>query len=125
MPKLERPWHVLAVQDARAASLYFQEKLGFRETLAVGDNDWRFVARDECTLMLGTCPDDLPAQETGCHSYFAYWHVDDVDALHAEWQASGALLTSAPEDKEWGMREFTLRTPEGHRITVGQELPAS
>jgi len=25
-------------------------------------------------------------------------------------------------DKPWGMREFGVRTPDGHRIMFGQEL---
>lgn len=28
-------------------------------------------------------------------------------------------MTSKPEDKPWGLREFGLRTPDGHRITCG------
>ena len=122
MPDPNRPWHVLAVESAAVTSLYFQEKCGFEEFRAVGENDWRFLRRNDCFLMLGTCAGETPAGETGNHSYFAYWHADDVDALHQEWLEKGALIDARPVSKPWGMREFGLRTPDGHRIVVGQEI---
>jgi hypothetical protein len=27
-------------------------------------------------------------------------------------------------DQPWGMREFSIVTPDGHRIAFGEELPA-
>ena len=35
---------------------------------------------------------------------------------------SGADVTMRLADKPWNMREFGLRTPEGHRIMVGKVL---
>jgi len=32
------------------------------------------------------------------------------------------MVTSAPMNKPWGLREFTMKTPDGHRITCGQTL---
>jgi hypothetical protein len=28
-----------------------------------------------------------------------------------------------PSTKPWGMREFTIRTPDGHRMTFGAAIP--
>jgi len=36
--------------------------------------------------------------------------------------ARGALVSSQPTDKPWGLREFGLTTPDGHRIVCGEEL---
>jgi hypothetical protein len=30
-----------------------------------------------------------------------------------------APMLTAPDTKPWGMREFALRTPDGHRMTFG------
>jgi uncharacterized glyoxalase superfamily protein PhnB len=48
--------------------------------------------------------------------------VDDVAAYHERAVASGAELVKPLRDEPWGMREFALRTVDGHRIMVGQEL---
>jgi hypothetical protein len=31
-------------------------------------------------------------------------------------------LRTAIEDKSWGMREFALRTVDGHRIMIGHSI---
>ncbi|CAN7671128.1 VOC family protein [Variovorax paradoxus] len=49
-------------------------------------------------------------------------HVDDVDALYEEFVRRGALIKQAPADKPHGMREFSVTTPDGHRLMIGQDL---
>ncbi|WP_018906058.1 VOC family protein [Variovorax paradoxus] len=49
-------------------------------------------------------------------------HVDDVDALYEEFVRCGALIKQAPADKPHGMREFSVATPDGHRLMIGQDL---
>jgi uncharacterized glyoxalase superfamily protein PhnB len=74
--------------------------------------------------MLGECPDEKPASELGDHSYFAYLLVEGLDQLYQEIAARGAREISAPENKPWGLREFGIRTPDGHRITFGEPISA-
>jgi uncharacterized glyoxalase superfamily protein PhnB len=73
-------------------------------------------------MMLGHCPDALAPHEIGDHSYCAYITVDDVDALHREFDAKGALILGSPESKPWGKREMAVATPDGHRIMFAQSL---
>jgi uncharacterized glyoxalase superfamily protein PhnB len=98
--------------------------LGFRIVADHSSDGWIFVARENCMIMLGECPDDKPAGDLGCHSYFAYLHVADADCYYNDLKAKGADLLSPIEDKPWGMREFGLRTIDGHRITIGRSLTA-
>ena len=72
--------------------------------------------------MLGECPDEKPASDLGNHSYIAYLYVDGIDQYYEEIAAKGALVTSAPQNKPWGLREFGLSTPDGHRITCGEPI---
>jgi uncharacterized glyoxalase superfamily protein PhnB len=73
--------------------------------------------------MLGECSDALWARETGDHSYFAYALVENVDKLFEEFEANGADIIRRPMDQPWGLREFAVATPDGHRITFGQQIP--
>ncbi len=95
--------------------------LGF-EREPVEAEGWNFLTRDNFGVMLGECPDERPAAELGNHSYFAYLYVDGVDQLYEEVAARGAEILSAPADKPWGLREFGLRTPDGHRIMCGEPV---
>ena len=60
--------------------------------------------------------------ELGDHSYYDYITVTDVDALYAEYRRAGAEFTQPLKSKPWGMREFGIRTIDGHRLMFGQEL---
>ena len=111
--------HVLAVRDLERSKQFYADVLGF-EDLNVPAPGWCFMQRDACQLQLGECPDALPAAETGEHSYFAYLYVEDAAALFAQAEAGGAEIIKPLQDEPWGMREFALRTPDGHRIMVGE-----
>lgn len=47
--------------------------------------------------------------------------MDDVAAYHARVVAAGTEIVKALKSEPWGMREFGLRTVDGHRIMIGQE----
>lgn len=83
---------------------------------------WTFLSRGSFRLMLGECADTAPTHETADHSYFAYVTVDGVDQFYDEVLGNGASLMQGLADKPWGMRDFGVRTPDGHRIMFGQEL---
>lgn len=110
---------VLAVRDLSASTHYYMDVLGFTRDPIDADG-WSFLTRDSFRVMLGECSDATPASALGDHSYFAYWNIEGVDEFYREITARGALVTSAPADKPWGLREFGLRTPDGHRITCGE-----
>jgi hypothetical protein len=94
-----RPYaYVLAVPDLPRTVRYFETALGFSLDWADGTN-WQALARDGVRVMIGHCPDALPPAETGDHSYFAYLHADDVDALHAEFLQRGAITRQLPTDR--------------------------
>lgn len=48
--------------------------------------------------------------------------MDGLDDLHAQLSARGVQIVSPPRDQPWEMREFGIRTPDGHRIMFGQPI---
>jgi predicted enzyme related to lactoylglutathione lyase len=118
---IQRTHYVLAVRDLEKSAAYYRDVMGF-EVREIGDPGWRMFVRDGCRIMAGECRDTLPARELGDHSYFAYFIVDDVDACHAAVVAKGADLVKPLRTEPWGLREFGLRTIDGHRIMIGQEM---
>ena len=121
MPQLINARFVLAVRDLALSTRYYTEVLGFQRD-PIDAHGWSFLSRGAVRLMLGECVDERPASELANHSYFAYWNVEGIDDLYREFAANGALLTSPPTDKPWGLREFHLTTPDGHRIVCGQPI---
>ena len=115
---------VLAVRDLATSTRFYQDVLGFRRDFGDGSDGWSFLSRGAFRVMLGECPDEAPAASLGNHSWYAYVTVAGVDALHAEVAGRGAEILSSPATKPWGLREFSLRTPDGHRITFGEPVAA-
>lgn len=111
---------VIAVPSLAASSKWYRDVLGF-EILEIGDPGWRMYVRDETRIMAGECADALPPADLGDHSYFAYFVVEDAQSYFDEVSARGAEILKPIRDEPWGMREFSLRTADGHRIMVGQE----
>ncbi|MBA2708023.1 MAG: VOC family protein [Gemmatimonadaceae bacterium] len=116
---------VLAVRDLAISTRFYMEVLGFQRDFGDGSDGWSFLSRDGFRIMLGECRDATPAGELGDHSWFVYLTVDAVDRLHDEVVRGGAEILSVPATKPWGLREFTLRTPDGHRIVFGEPVPAA
>lgn len=120
MADLTRIRCVLAVQDLGRSVDYYTRVLGMAiDFTAPG---WVFLSRGSMRVMLGECADAMPAHETGDHSYFVYVTVEGIDELYGELVGNGATFTQKLADKPWGMREFGVRTPDGHRIMFGQEI---
>jgi uncharacterized glyoxalase superfamily protein PhnB len=121
MPQIINSRSVLAVRDLAVSTRYYVDVLGFNQDPIHADG-WSFLSRDAFHMMLGECPDERPAGELANHSYFVYWNVEGIDDLFLEFQTKGALVTSHPMTKPWGMREFGLSTPDGHRIVCGEVI---
>jgi uncharacterized glyoxalase superfamily protein PhnB len=119
MPHILQNHYVLAVHDLRANAEFFA-KLGFR--VVNEPSGWVFLQRDNCMIMLGDCRTSIPASELGDHNYFAYLLVSDVDEFFAEVKENGVPIHHSLDEKPWGMKEFGVKSPEGHRIMIGAVL---
>ena len=120
MPAILENHYVLAVHNVKTSAQFYVNTLGFR--IVSEPPGWIFVRKDNCTIMLGECPNDMHPSELGCHNYFAYLRVDDVDAYHDRIRRAGVQSLDGVADKPCGMREFGIRTPDGHRIMIGQTI---
>ena len=121
MPSVLRARSVLAVQDLERATRFYVDVLGFGED-PISAPGWSFLSKGQFLLMLGECPDEVPATDIGNHSWFVHLLVDDVDTYYHEVRSRGAAVVSAPANRPYGLREFILQTPDGHRLVIGQSI---
>lgn len=95
---------------------YDQEALGFRLAWQTTDGKLSALASGSIELLLlvpwdGDGPP--PAQS-------AYVYVEDPDSLCAEYQQAGATIVDAVASRPYGMRDFVVSDPDGHRFTLGR-----
>ena len=59
------------------------------------------------------------ASPTSTSGNIGLWlQVRDVDAVERELEEAGAQIVEGPANKPWGLREMTVRDPDGLRIVI-------
>lgn len=114
---------VLPVPDVAAAAQWFCRVLGFdldflhgepavHGRVKLGDRSWG----DPIYIHLSLAEGEIrPCGQTRLHV------GRDIDGLHAHAVAAGAAVLQTPVDQPWGLREFVLQAPGGHRLVLGGE----
>lgn len=130
MPR-EPAWRVapiLGVRDVRAAVSYYTDSLGFElpgEVFqGVGDEGgvYAIVWRGGSSIHFQIRRGEIPARERESIESDAYVFVDDADALFEEYTSRGVKIFRKLQDEPYGLRDFTIEDPFGHRIVFGAEL---
>jgi predicted enzyme related to lactoylglutathione lyase len=96
----------------KASLQYYVEVLGFRNA-DWGTEDFTTVNRDGAGIYL--CRGGQ-----GCSGTWAWIGVEDVQALYAEYQASGAKIHHAPRNYPWAL-EMHVEDTDGHVLRFGSE----
>ncbi len=111
--KFDKAIPILYSTDVSASIRYFTEQLKF-------ENKWEWdtpatfggVSRDEVEIFF--CKNN---QGNAC-TWLAVV-VDNVDEYYDLIKSTGAIILSAPDSKEWNMREMLVECPDGHIIRFG------
>ncbi len=110
-----QPVPELPVHDVRKAQAYYRDRLGFE--IAWHNEGGRIgaVAQGNCAIFLR----EVEGQITPCvHWVFA----EDLDGTFAALEAQGAEIVGPPEDKPWGLRQFTVKDLHGHVYHFHRDL---
>ena len=101
----------LPVRDVGEAQRYFRDVLGFEIAWTRGEA-FGSVQGGKTEIFLTRSEDPVPIS-TICVL------VDDADSLFSIYRERGAKIVEGLETKPWGVREFTLEEPNGHRFRIG------
>jgi predicted enzyme related to lactoylglutathione lyase len=116
MPRLLSLAPILPTADlARVAEHY--RLLGF--VVRVHDGGYGTASRDGFNLHFHELDQPVTAQGAGA----VYFAVDDAEALHREWVASGVGETGDLFDPGFGVREAAHTDPDGNVIRFGSPIP--
>ena len=118
---------VLIVRDLVKAAAYYRDKLGFEKQDFFGDPpNFCITVRDGFTVMLAQVDDPatplVPHWKIVDKMWNIYFWVDDVEALYAEFQESGADIDYSLYVTVYGVKEFGVQDLDGHDIAFGQLL---
>ncbi len=106
----------LPVSDMERSVAYYQEALGLDLAWRTVDGRLAALATGEIEVLLlvpWTGEGAPPAQSS-------YVYVEDPDALCAQLGEAGADIVDPVASRPYGMRDFVVRDPDGHRFTLGR-----
>src|SRR5947207_12727423 len=129
MPRVTGVAPSFPVADVVRAAEYYRDKLGFtiRGYFFEEPPVFAMVGRDDQIVMLSLMGEGRGGSNRNHKddALDAYLWVDDVDALYAEYQRSGADIVAAPQLRIYDMKELEVRDLDGYVICFGQDMPGS
>jgi GNAT superfamily N-acetyltransferase/predicted enzyme related to lactoylglutathione lyase len=105
---------ILYSSDIRRSIEYYKHVLGFADSWE-WDDPPTFGGVSKDLVQLFFCK-----ESQGNPGTWIAINVDDVNALYESIKLKGGKILSAPEDKEWGLREMLVQDPDQHIIRFGQ-----
>ena len=107
---------ILNVASVEASIEHYTSVLGFNK-------DWDWPAEEEdktfASISNGEVHVFLAENAQGARPVWIYYNVGDVDKLHQEYVAAGAVVTQEPADRAWGAREMLVEDLDGHVLRIG------
>ena len=108
---------IFGVTDMAETLDHYVDALGFSLEFEFGDpTQFAGVLRDDVTIYLTSYQDQSPA------GVWASIWMPDVDALHDEYQVTGATILQAPTDQVWGAREMKIEDPSGNVLRMSTPI---
>jgi len=107
---------VLHVKDMAAALAYYRDKLGFTVSFI-----WEDPPRYVC-LCLGDAAIHLNSYVPPAGPSHVCIFCKGINALYAQLTARGVNIVEPIDDRDYGMRDFAVTDPDGHRLVFGQGI---
>jgi catechol 2,3-dioxygenase-like lactoylglutathione lyase family enzyme len=105
---------VLHVKDMATALAFYRDKLGFTVTFS-----WEDQPRYVC-LCLGEAAIHLNSYVPPAGPSHVCIFCKGIDALYAQCMKRGVTIVDQIGDRAYGMRDFAIIDPDGHRLSFGQ-----
>ncbi|WP_458687890.1 VOC family protein [Nocardia tengchongensis] len=111
----------LEVADLAPTVDFLRDVLGFAVEVHEPAMGLALLRRDGVGVGVVRTPNPAVNETTA-----GYVGVSDVDALYAHCLRHCGEITTELTEHPWGLRDFVLRIPGGHRLAFGQRIaPAS
>ncbi len=115
----------LAYRDGAAALSFLEEAFGLERTAAFETPDGTLMHAEMrfggCYMMLGTAAEERSGPTPAGNGI--YLVVEDVDAHCERARAAGAEIVLAPEDTDFGTRQYRARDLDGYEWSFGSYRP--
>lgn len=114
---------VLVYPDVRQAVEWLSEVFGFRERLQIADHRAQIVVGDGAMIVAEYVDrNHRPVPGADYLTHVVIVRIADVQAHFEHAKGHGAEILQAPQDYEYGERQYMVRDLGGHHWTFSQTL---
>jgi predicted lactoylglutathione lyase len=109
----------IPVRDVDSAAEHYVKVLGFSYDWGDDDGGIGGISQGDCRMFLTNA--SFRAVHGPRSPVIVWLNLDSreaVDALFERWQAAGANIVEAVQDKPWNLREFRVADPDGNQLRV-------
>jgi hypothetical protein len=96
---------------------HLQRVLGFEVDIHEEEMGLVLLHRDAVGLAVVRTPSPAVNETTA-----SYVSVTDIENLHDRCASKGARIVSSLTDHPWGLRDFVVEIPGGHRLAFGERI---
>src|SRR5262252_3647201 len=128
---LEPAVPLLQVFDMQTSLTFYRDVLGFEIVRQTDQDWWAMIRLGGATLMLNTAYEDNerppapdPQRVLGHQDVSLYFDFDDLDALYTHLKANGCDV-KPPADTTYGLRQLSVRDPDGYELCFTAALSAA
>jgi uncharacterized glyoxalase superfamily protein PhnB len=115
--KLQCSAAIFQVNNVEFAIHYYTVVLGFKVDFRYGD-----LAGLEYDSVLIYLSGPKQGAKRAIGQGSIYMFCDEVDQYFSEISVRGAILEIGIDDREYGMRDFAVKDPDGNILTFGKSL---
>lgn len=109
----------IPVHDLASAIAYYRDRLGFTEDWSNAELGLGGVSRGDARLFLADAGYRSAFGNSGpVQVWINLASRVEVDALHAQWQEAGAVITQPPTAQPYLLYEFFALDVDGNRLRV-------
>ena len=109
---------VLLVPDVPATAAFYRSVLGFKSDPGAEAPEYTVVWRDNAAL-------HLARGEQAPRGVRVFFWVRDVNTLYEDVIRQGAAIDVPIETRPYGIRDFSIRDPNGIVVVLGQDWDAA
>lgn len=128
---LEPAVPLLQVFDMQTSLTFYRDVLGFEIVQQTDHDYWAMLRLGEATLMLNTAyednqrpPEPDPQRILAHQDISLYFDFDDLDGLYSHLKKNGCDVRP-PADTTYGLRQLSVRDPDGYEVCFTAALSAA
>lgn len=110
---------ILPVSDVQTTAEYYRDKLGFEIKFLWNDPPEYAVLKAGNDVNIHLSKTQNAKASTDHIAVYIFAH--NVDALYQTFQESGVHIHTPIGDRDYGMRDFDIKDPNGHLLSFGKE----